>query len=296
MRRRLASRFIAAILLAAILGGCTTVFFQPNRVSYLTPEQAKLTYDDVTIADPYGPDLHAWWFPAQLTDEYADAPPVGEQSKGTILFLHGNAQNISSHIAGVHWLPKVGYNMLMLDYRGYGKSAGAAHLPGALQDVERALAWLDQRGELTPENKVIVYGQSLGGALSLLATARSDYRGVIDGLVTESAFSSFRGITREKLGEVKILSWFKWPLSWLITRRERPLEAIAALSPMPVLIMHGKKDVAVPAHHGEALFAAAKQPKTLWLAEDARHIEMAQQPEWRQRLLQWLADLPSNSL
>ena len=59
--------------------------------------------------------------PTPTAADDAAAPPAGLQPKGTVLFLHGNAQNISAHIAAVHWLPKAGYNLLLLDYRGYGE-------------------------------------------------------------------------------------------------------------------------------------------------------------------------------
>ena len=84
----------------------------------LTPARIGLAYQDVYLPTPDGVRLHGWYLPAQ-----------GE-ARGTLLFLHGNAENISTHIASVYWLPAQHYNVLLIDYRGYGESTGTPTLPG----------------------------------------------------------------------------------------------------------------------------------------------------------------------
>src|SRR3569832_2042212 len=110
-----------------------------------------LTAEDVYLTSADGVRLHAWLLPSTVP------------SKATILFLHGNAQNISAHIGNVAWLPSQGYNVFLLDYRGYGLSQGAPQLPGLFADIEAAADYIALREDL---NRVpfVILGQSLGGA------------------------------------------------------------------------------------------------------------------------------------
>ena len=88
--------------------GCSSVFFYPDNATYITPDRLNLEYEDIYLKTADGETLHGWWLPA-LTDEPA---------KGTIYFLHGNAQNVSAHILNAAWLPEQGYNVFTIDYRG----------------------------------------------------------------------------------------------------------------------------------------------------------------------------------
>ncbi len=269
-------RGLALILLCAgLLQACSGAFFLPDRVMRLEPGRIGLAYQDIHFESGDGVRLHAWYLPAQ-----------GE-AKGTVLFLHGNAQNISSHIASVYWLPAQGYNVLLPDYRGYGQSAGEVSLEGAMLDAAAALNWLAARPEVQAEG-MMVFGQSLGGALAVYAVAHSVHRDLIKALVIDSAFSDFRGIVREKLADFWLTWPLQWPLSLTVSGEYSPLAAIPLLSPMPVLIIHGEKDRVVPLHHAEALYAAARQPKTMWRVAGADHIEALTRPEQRQRFLEHL--------
>ncbi|WP_410963020.1 alpha/beta hydrolase, partial [Salmonella sp. SAL04292] len=86
--------------------------------------------------------------------------------KGTVLYLHGNGGNLSWHLGGTWWLPAEGYQVLMLDYRGYGQSEGQPGLPEVYRDIDAAFAWLDQAPEVKGTERVLL-GQSLGGALAI---------------------------------------------------------------------------------------------------------------------------------
>ena len=137
--------------------------------------------------------------------------------------------------------------------------------------------------------RVVVYGQSLGGAVAPVALAASPYRQRVRALVVEGAFSGYRDIAREKLAGL----WLTWPLqgplSLTVDDGYRPLEAIAEISPTPVLVVHGTDDRIVPSHHGEALFAAAGPPKDLWLVSGAGHLEVFADGNRRRRLARYLA-------
>lgn len=267
----------AALLLTLCLAlqGCTTVFFQPMQQMVMTPARIGLAYQDVYFKAADGTRLHAWYLPAK-----------GE-AKGTLLFLHGNAENISTHIASVYWLPARGYGVLLLDYRGYGQSAGAASLPGALEDCEAALGWLAARPDVQARGMAVL-GQSLGGALAVYAVAHSRHRERIRGLIIDSAFSSYRHIAREALGRWWLTWSLQWPLSFTISDRYSPLDSVAAVSPIPLLILHSERDQVVPFAHARALYAAARPPKTLWLLPDGGHIQALTREANRRRLTAYL--------
>lgn len=268
-------RFLAATLLLLALTGCTAIFFQPQEREYLTPDAIGLAYQDVTITDSDGELLHGWWLPAQ------------GKAQGTVLFLHGNAENISTHIASVYWLPAQHYNVLLLDYRGYGASQGTPSVEGALSDINSAMAYLLQRADVDSQ-RIVVLGQSLGGALATYYVAHSPYRENIKALIVESAFASYRQIAREKLASFW-LSWpLQWPLSFTIDDTYSPLPAVAKVSPIPLLLIHGDRDAVVPLHHGQALFAAAAQPKEFWLVAGGGHIEAFRHKLYQERLVQYL--------
>ena len=180
------------------LSGCTSLFFQPQKNHVLSPERFELEYQDVNFKSADGVMLHGWYLPAQ------------GKAKGTVLFLHGNAENISTHILSIYWLPGRGYNVFIIDYRGYGRSQGQADVAGALADIEAALQTLIARPDIDPD-RIVVLGQSLGGALAISAVAQSQLRSHIKTVVVDSAFSSYSTITREKMADF----WLTWPLQWI---------------------------------------------------------------------------------
>jgi uncharacterized protein len=108
------------------------------------------------------------------------------EAKGTVLHLHGNAANVSNHLPLVAWLPARGYQVLMLDYRGFGRSEGRPTLDGIVTDALAALDYLRTRPDVD-SSRLIVFGQSIGGATALRMLAR-DAQGVRLGVI-EAAFS-----------------------------------------------------------------------------------------------------------
>jgi len=268
------------LLLVLQLSACTNLLFYPQSDLDFTPDQVGRTYRDVWFEAADGARLHGWFLPA---DSQADR---GEAC--TVLFLHGNAGNIGTHLASVWWLPEKGYNVLLFDYRGYGRSAGSPSLHGLHLDTEAALHTVFAMKGVNPD-RVVIFGQSLGGSIAITALAHSAYRHRPNALIIEGALSSYRGIVREKLAGF----WLTWPLqrplSLTIEDDYRPLDAIGKISPVAVLVVHGLDDQVVPPHHGEALYAAAAEPKDLWLVPAAAHIEAFLTTKYRNRLLEFLA-------
>ncbi|ADJ27838.1 alpha/beta hydrolase [Nitrosococcus watsonii] len=263
------------------LSGCSQVFFLPGKEEMLTPKQLGLAYEDVTLSTPDGYSLHGWLLHAQ------------GKLCGSVYFLHGNAENISTHIASVMWLPAHGYQVFLLDYRGYGRSTGSPDIAGALQDIETGYQWLLARPE-SEEKPVFLLGQSLGAALLVaFGAAIPDLHERVDGVIVDAAFTRYRGIAREKLGSFWLTWPFQYPLSWLLPGSYDPIDYIAQLSPTPLLLIHSKEDEIIPYHHGEELFAAARSPK-FFLSTDTRHIGTFNVREYRHALLHFL-DAPLES-
>ncbi len=263
------------VLLSAGLAGCNGVFFLPERDQLLSPDQLGLKYEDVYFPAHDGTRLHAWFLPAQ------------GKPQGTILFLHGNAENISTHIMSVRWLPARGFNVFLLDYRGYGASQGEPTDAGVQEDVDASMRILLARPDVDPE-RIVVFGQSLGGSIAIYNVAHSPYRGHIRGLAVESAFASYRDIAREKLSDFWLTWPLQYPLSWLISDRYSPAAAVAQISPIPLLIIHGDDDPIVPVANGIRLFALAREPKQLWIVPGGGHIEAFRHQSYRDRFVAWL--------
>jgi len=268
--------FLLSLLL--FLAGCTQLAFQPMKKQVFDPASADIAYQDVWIKTQDGIKLHGWWLPQQ------------KQEQGTILFLHGNAENISTHIGSVWWLPNYGYNVLLIDYRGYGRSEGEPTLPGLQLDMAASLDWLFHR-QVIDTKKIVIFAQSLGSAIAITGLVDSPYRSRVRGLIVEGAFTSFRDLAHELLDK-SWLTWpFQWPLSMLVDDQYRPIDSIKKLDDVPILIIHSHKDEVIPFHHGVELYQAARGKKTFWPIDNARHIATFLDEKQRQRLVEFLHKL-----
>ncbi|NIR60175.1 MAG: alpha/beta hydrolase [Gammaproteobacteria bacterium] len=269
-------RRLAIMLLSAFvaLTGCTPVLFQPMERMVLTPDRLSLRYDDVFFESTDGVRLHGWYLHA------------GPGARGTVLFLHGNAQNISTHIASVFWLPRRGFNVFLFDYRGFGRSEGvAATIADVHRDTAGALRALRRRDDVDPD-RLVLFGQSLGASVAI--SFASERPGVFNAVIAESAFDGYRHIAREKLA-ASWLTWaFQWPLSFLMSDAYRPLDAVARLAPTPLLLVYDTGDTIVPPHHGVSLYRAAREPKAFWCIPGRGHIQAVLEPWVRERLLDYL--------
>ena len=263
-------------LAALMLAGCSKLFFYPMTPWVQNPENQGLKYEDIVLIHPRGLRIHGWWLPA------ARDVPV----KGTVYYLHGNAQNISTHLANVQWLPGRGYNVFLLDYRGYGLSEGKPRLPDTYADVQLGLDWL--RTARRTEGPLVVFGQSLGGAMAATVLGEEQNAGAADCVVLEAAFASYRDITND----IMKTSWLLWPLRWMVVpgmpqREQDPEQRIAGISPAPLMIMHSDEDDVVPYAHGERLYAAAQAPKVFQPLHGS-HGQSTRDPAVQQRIIDFL--------
>ena len=271
----LMQRYRLLIGLTLVLAGCNGLFFHPDNTHVSTPSDLGLTYWDIYFPSSDGIKLHGWFLPAS-----------GE-AVGTVLYLHGNAQNISTHIHNVSWLPERGFNVFLIDYRGYGASAGQPDMDGIHKDAVAAIDYLVENAPIDPD-RLIVFGQSLGGSVAIHSVAVSPHRRHIKALVIEGTFSGYQKIFREKLADF----WLTWPLQWplclAVSDKFNPLRVIAQVTPIPVLIIHGEKDPVVPVNHAWQLYQAAGQPKDLWIIPGGGHIDAFMHAGYRERLVAYL--------
>ena len=227
------------------LPACTSIFFQPMKEHVISPEQFGVEYRDVYFKSVDGLKLHGWWFPSQ------------QDSKATVLFLHGNAQNISTHSSGVYWLTKHNYDVFIFDYRGFGRSEGVPILEGALSDIEQAIAYVKTKN--VDDKKLFIVGQSLGASMGIFTIA--DIKEGISGAIFISPFSDYRAITRDVLSRSWITWAFQWPLSFTINNDYRPLDYVGQISPAPTLFAYSNKDEVMPSYHIKNLYEKAIPPK-----------------------------------
>ena len=212
----------------------TRLVFYPTREIEATPEVLGLAYEDVTIPTADGVRIAAWYVPA-------------DRAAGTVLFCHGNAGNISHRLDTIDLLHRLGVNVLIFDYRGYGRSEGSPTEAGTCEDAEAAWQYLVRQRGHKPE-RIVIHGRSLGGSVAAhLARERPPA-----GLIVES---SFHDIT--ELG-AELYPWL--PVRWISRLKYTTAEYVGAVK-CPVLVVHSADDELIPYHHGRKVFAAARQPK-----------------------------------
>lgn len=259
------------------VGGCTGLFFQPQRDLVRTPTDIGLPFEDVQFVARDGVRLHGWFLPAS------------GHAVGTVLFLHGNAENISTHIGSVYWMPARGFNVFLFDYRGYGGSDSVPTLGGVQLDIDAAMHHLLSRQDVDP-HRIVLFGQSLGAALACYYAARGPLRRDVRVAVIDSSFTSYRAIAREKLAQLWWTRWLALPAGLLVDDEYSPIDVVADIAPTPVLFVGGGRDEIVPVHHARELFDAARAPKTLWVFDDAGHIQAFREDAARQRLVEFLTE------
>jgi fermentation-respiration switch protein FrsA (DUF1100 family) len=260
------------------LAGCTHLFFKPSKEFINSPEVMTYSPRDVYFQSADGVKLHGWYFQAK-------------KERGTILVCHGNVENLSTHVKLDLWLIDEGYNLFIFDYRGYGRSEGAPDVKGIQLDAEAALETLLFTLLREKNDRIIVFGKSLGGAVAVYTIANSPNKNRVKALILDSAFSSYRRIAREKIAE-SIIGWpFQYPLSHLVNDDYSPVKYIKNVAPVPVVIIQGNGDEIVPEQHGRLLYDAALPPKEFWELKTPGHVKAQADDGIRKKLLDYLSTL-----
>lgn len=209
------------------------VIFYPDRVVSRTPQSIGLSFEDIYFMTQDKMKLNGWLIKS-------------EENQGTLLFLHGNAGNISHRLDKIMTFHRLGLNVFIIDYRGYGKSDGTPTEQGVYQDAESAYDYLINRGDVDSK-RIIVYGESLGGAVAIdLATKRK-----IAGLIADSTFTSVPAMASESSSLVP---------GFMINTK---MDSIAKVKNIfvPKLFIHSVDDDIIPFYMGKKLFDEAPAPK-----------------------------------
>ncbi len=246
---------LALCTLPLLLAGCVqSMFYYPDDVRYETPDALGVRYESVQFNSADGTRLSGWFLPAEGRTNPKEA-------RGTVVHFHGNAQNMSTHWRFVAWLPKQDYNVLVFDYRGYGQSEGKPEPKGVFEDANAALNYVRTRSDVDPD-RLLVFGQSLGGT-NAIAVVGSGNRAGVKAAAIESTFYSYSSIANEKFKGAGLLVSDTYAAS----------KYVAAVSPIPLLFIHGTADQVIPVEHSRRLLADAREPKRLIEVPGAGHLE-----------------------
>ncbi|KOR38573.1 phospholipase [Planktothricoides sp. SR001] len=266
---------LGTLLAVLYLSACLFLFVRQNRFIFFPsreistiPSDLQMDYQEVWLpviseenqSASTTEKVHGWWIPAAAENR----SPM--KSEWVLLFLHGNADNISENLKHSNRFHQLGFSVFMVDYRGYGLSQGKFPTESTVyEDVETAWNYLvNQRG--IPPEKIVIYGHSLGGAIAIdLASRKPNAAGAI----IEASFTSMRDMVDYQYPHFNI-----FPIDWILTHRFDSISKVKDLK-MPILFTHGTADETVPTSMSQELFDAANEPKKLFIVPTADHNNIA---------------------
>ncbi len=207
----------------------------PGREIEATPASAGMDYEDVWLRTEDDVEIHGWFI-------HGDSDQV-------LLFFHGNAGNISHRLFSIRQFLDLGLSVFIIDYRGYGQSGGHVTERGLYRDADAAWRYLtEDRGIVGGD--IVIFGRSLGGSVAAKLATTAEPRAVI----LESTFTSVPDAAQD------IYPWL--PARWLSRLRHSTAEYVRDVR-VPVLVVHSRDDEIIPFHHGESIFEAANEPRTM---------------------------------
>ena len=206
----------------------------PSRKISATPDQIGLLYEEVFFSASDGVKLHGWFLPV-------------DNALGTLLFFHGNAGNISHRLDSLLIFHALKLEVLIFDYRGYGRSEGKPTEQGTYLDAEAAWLYLtSNRG--VPADNILLFGRSLGGAVAAQLASRVQAMG----LALESTFTSVPDMAAQLYPFL--------PARWLARFEYNTKDALKKIS-YPIFIAHSPDDEIIPYSHGRILYDSIRSPK-----------------------------------
>jgi len=252
--------------------GASRLFYYPTKTAPDVPSDFGHCFEDVTFKSGDGTKLHGWFF----------QPLEQVGPNGTVVFHHGNAGSVGYHIGFVGWMARAGYQVLLYDYRGYGKSEGVITREGLVQDARAAINYVKSREDVDGK-RIISFGHSLGGAKSLAALGEKMIPGV-RGVICYAGFASYKDMAARFAGKAG---------AELVTDEVSPRDLVEKISPISVLIAHGTTDATVPLAQGEILFKKAKEPKTIYRIPNGSHTRALwmNDGEYRSKVLAWMGKI-----
>ena len=239
----------------------TKLIFRPLPFLFRDPAEEGVPYEDVWIPlrqnglDSKSIELHGWWMPNHSHDDSLIA------KNRVLLLCHGNYGNVSYNVNRCRFYHSLGFSVLSFDYRGYGLSPGGEPSEQkTYEDTEAALQYLTTERQIDPE-RISVLGHSLGGAIAIHLAAKHPE---LNSLIIECSFTSMREAVHAK----KIYRFF--PVEQLLNHAFDSLSKVKDLK-LPVLYVHGDKDIDVPSIFSQQLYAASSEPKQIWIVSGAGH-------------------------
>lgn len=198
-----------------------------------TPKNIGLDYEDVSFQTKDGVQLSGWFISS-------------ENARAAVIFCHGNGGNISHRLHNIKLLNSLSLDVLIFDYRGYGMSKGTPSENGLYIDTEAAYDYLVNEKKVSPR-KILIYGESLGGAVAVDLAGKKE----LGGIIIEGGFTSVSDMAKRILPFIPI---------FIYKTRFNSVEKIKNIR-APKLIFHSLDDEIVPFELGEKLFHAAAEPK-----------------------------------
>jgi len=212
------------------------MIFYPEKEISATPDEIGLKYEDIYFTTTDGVRLNGWFV-------------IAEQSKGIILFCHGNAGNISHRLESIKLFINLGYSVFIFDYRGFGLSSGRITEQGSYLDAIAAYNYIVNNKDVESEN-IVIFGRSLGGAIaSYLAKEKTPKV-----LIIESTFTSILDFAQK--------TYPLFPVKMLLRFEYNTKEYIQEVK-CPILIIHSVEDEMMPFNHAEQLYNVANDPKEI---------------------------------
>ena len=275
--------FLAIGILIVILvawRGAGQLVYPSKRSAEATPRDYALDFESVAFKSHDGLTLRGWFVPAN--------PP-----QGTIVLCHGYSGDCSPDLIYAPLFHDAGYNTLFFDFRGHGASDGnyTSLVYFERGDLLAALEFLRSRGIA----RVGLIGFSMGGAIAIATAPHSE---MIVGVISDCAFAELRSIIGNAAARRGFPQWLAQPIGFfavvIASVRLRanlfaadPIRWVDRIAPRPLLILHAGSDADVPVRDARRLFAAAREPKELWIAPNAAHrqIEDVARDEYRQRVI-----------
>ena len=217
-----------------------SMIYYPTREIEQTPDRLGWKFEDLYLTTADGVRINGWFIPAARS---LPSSPI------TLLFLHGNAGNISHRSDKLAILRELGADVFIIDYRGYGHSEGAPNEQGTYRDAQAAYEYLTKTRGIDPRH-IIVYGESLGSAVAVDLAAKQPVAGV----VIEESLTSVADVGQKMFPFM--------PVRLLVRNKYDTLSKIGRIN-APLLIFHSRDDEYFSWRHAERLFAAAREPKQL---------------------------------
>tara|TARA_A100001037_G_C15077909_1_gene602695 strand:+ start:343 stop:1155 length:813 start_codon:yes stop_codon:yes gene_type:complete len=240
-----------AVIISCYLFIVVFVFFNQRNLLYhplennYNKDEANFSYDEVFIPVSNGINIRGWFHKKDL------------KKKKTLVFFHGNAGNLENRIYKLNLIKDFDINFLIVAYRGFSGNKGKPTEIGLYEDARSTLNWLAKQG--VKEDKIILYGESLGTGVSSEVAQNKNFAGII----LESPFTS--------MVDAGKFYYFYLPVSLLLKDRYETIKKLKNIK-IPILVMHGEKDKIVPFKMGKKVFNEANEPKFFYFPKEDDHM------------------------